>query len=356
MSESSTVQAAGLARRDFLKVCAAATVAAPLGALANPPKVRAVLQVLLVGGPSQLDTFDPKPDAPSDVRGPFASISTRLPGVRVSELFPRIAASMDRFSILRTVFHSEPPLHEPGLELLQTGTFSSDGAPPHLGALAAAHGTDPSVSPWLVLPRKIGDTGVELPRGQSAGRLGRDFEAVPCAPAASTKGAELYGATSIGAMLGEARRRIESGARVVTVNMFGGVFGRVTWDAHAAGGRLPATLEHYRALGPALDQALSALVADLSDRGLLESTLVIAAGEFGRSPRLNGRGGRDHWPRCWSILLAGGGVRGGSVVGQSDPLAGEPLDRPVHAREIFEFAAWRLGLTPQAPQSLVELV
>ena len=116
--------------------------------------------------------------------------------------------------------------------------------------------------------------------------------------------------------------------RLVTVNMFDTVFNRVTWDCH---GSAPfSTLDDYRReLLPTFDQAFAALIDDLERRGRLATTLVVAAGEFGRTPRLNASGGRDHWPGVWSVVLAGGGVRGGQVVGASDGHAAAPADRPV---------------------------
>ncbi len=127
--------------------------------------------------------------------------------------------------------------------------------------------------------------------------------------------------------------------------MFDTVFNEITWDCHADGGALGTTLDDYRAtLCPIFDQAYSALLDDLDARGLLESTLVVAMGEFGRTPRLNPRGGRDHWPGVWSILFAGGGVHGGQVVGSSDHLGAEPRDRPVTPAEVAATIYHLLGI------------
>src|SRR5262249_27181250 len=131
----------------------------------------------------------------------------------------------------------------------------------------------------------------------------------------------------------------------VTVNMFDTVFDAVTWDCHADGGSLASDLDDYaRTLCPMFDRAYSALLADLRERGLLEETLVVAMGEFGRTPKLNPRGGRDHWPGVWSALFAGAGVRGGQAVGSSNALGAEPRDRPVTPAEVAATVYRALGV------------
>src|SRR5262249_37542809 len=140
-----------------------------------------------------------------------------------------------------------------------------------------------------------------------------------------------YGKNTFGQSCLLARRLVERGVRLVTVNMFDTVFNEVTWDCHADGGSLATTLDAYKdRISPMFDQANSALLSDLRQRGMLDNTLVVAMGEFGRTPQLNRRGGRDHWTRAWSILFAGGGIQGGQVIGASDAHGGEPIDRPVH--------------------------
>jgi len=136
--------------------------------------------------------------------------------------------------------------------------------------------------------------------------------------------------------------------RFVTVNMFDTVFNKTTWDCHADGGSLATTLSDYRdTLCPMFDVAYSALLEDLEQRGMLDTTLVLAMGEFGRTPVLNPRGGRDHWPGCWSVLFAGAGIRGGQVIGASDAWGGEPKDRPVTPAEIAATVYAALGLDPR---------
>ena len=131
--------------------------------------------------------------------------------------------------------------------------------------------------------------------------------------------------------------------------MFDTVFNRVTWDCHANGGSLGVTLEDYKqTLSPMFDQAYTALISDLDSRGLLEDTLVVAMGEFGRTYKVNSRGGRDHWTQVWSVLFAGGGVQGGQVIGASDKNAAAPKDRPIHPSEIAASIYHAIGINPSA--------
>jgi uncharacterized protein (DUF1501 family) len=156
---------------------------------------------------------------------------------------------------------------------------------------------------------------------------------------------DRYGRNTFGQSCLLARRLVEQGVRLVTVNMFDTVFDEVTWDCHADGGSLAATLDDYReTLCPMFDRAYTALLEDLRQRGLLDRTLVVAMGEFGRTPQLNLRGGRDHWPHCWSILLAGGGVQGGQVIGSSDRTGSEPRDRPVTPAAVAASIYTALGI------------
>jgi hypothetical protein len=364
---------------------------------------RAVILLLLVGGPSQLETFDPKPGAPAEVRGPFGSIATRCPGVRISEHLPRLAMRLDRMALIRSMSHDAAPIHETGHQLLQTGRLCRAGEEwPHIGSVVAkVAGTKRGLPPSLVLPGPIASTGVDIPHGQSAGWLGPAFDpfhlaADPAAadyqprnaldrarafldevimPAASQRDSLLsrsaaaladrvlsaparnafdlaeepepvrdaYGRTTFGQSCLLARRLVEAGVRLVTVNMFETVFNRVTWDCH---GSAPfSTLDDYaRELLPTLDRAYSALLDDLERSGRLDATLVVAAGEFGRTPRINAAGGRDHWPGVWSVALAGGGVRGGQVVGSSDAHAAAPADRPVTLPDLLASIYLSLGI------------
>ena len=381
----------GLSRRDFLRVGSLGGVGLALagraGAAPTARDDRAVILLLLVGGPSQLDTFDPKPDAPASVRGPFRSIPTRVPGVRVCEHLPRLADRLDRVAIVRSLYHNAAPIHEAGLQLLQTGRlFDLNIEHPHIGALAARDLAPRGGAPvFATLPGAIGSTGVNVPRGQTAGTLGRDFDPVVISDKGCEKRGtgtsqtrnfasetdrgsepvplfsqphtafdlagerpsirEAYGDTRFGRSCLAARRLVEAGARMVVVNMFESVFNTLSWDCH---GRAPfSSLNDYAdVILPTFDRAHAALIDDLQARGLLSTTLVVATGEFGRTPRINESGGRDHWPGVWSALVAGGGVSGGQVIGASDAIGAEPADRPVRASDLAATMAHALGLDP----------
>ena len=159
----------------------------------------------------------------------------------------------------------------------------------------------------------------------------------------SDKTREQYGKNRFGQSCLLARRLIEAGVRYVTVNMFETVFDEITWDIH--GSRPFSPISCYRDLvGPMFDSAFSSLIEDLDQRGLLQSTLVMATGEFGRTPKVNPAGGRDHWPSCWTSIFAGGGIRGGQVVGASDEIGAAPRDRPVTPSEIAATVYHLMGL------------
>jgi hypothetical protein len=292
-----------LSRRAFLEL-AGSVAPWPIAGPIAPATSRAsrVLVLHLIGGPSQLDTFDPKPSAPREVRGPFDSIATQIPGVRFSELFPRLAARASQFAVMRTVWHGETPTHE------ASGTWL-------LGERAKSHGN-----------------GLQVDLSADPRRLACPLPPVrrPASPAICRgygRGPLCWGCRA-------AVEWLEHGARKVTLSMFDGLTHRVTWDAHAQASVLPATLADYRdSLAPALDRALPALLDDLDARGLLAETLVVVGGEFGRTPLVNARGGRDHWRGCFSLLLAGAGV-GGQVIGTSDAWAGEPRQDAVAASQV----------------------
>jgi len=345
-----------LSRRDFLRVSGLSVGLGLTGLphLSAAPKTsaKACIQLLLVGGPSQLDTWDLKPGAPAEIRGPFRPIRTNVPGIAVCEHFPCMAKRADRFAILRSVYHHEAPIHETGQQLLQTGfLFRGETDWPHYGAvLSKLRPARNGVPTWVLLPGPIDNTGVNIGHGQTAGFLGKEFE--PFVQGVENAEPERvrsrYGCNPFGQSCRLALRLVQQGVRLVTVNMFDTVFGGITWDCHANGGDLNASLDDYRdTLCPMLDQAYTALLDDLEALGLLESTLVLCGGEFGRTPRVNSRNGRDHWPGVWSMLLAGGGIRGGQVVGASDRHGAEPKDRPVHPAEIAATVYQALGIDLQ---------
>ena len=395
-----------LTRRDFLRVGSLSAGAvglslADLSAGQARPATAEVSCILLflVGGPSQIDTWDPKPAAPSNVRGPFRPIPTNVPGLALAETFPLMAQRADRFALVRSVHHREAPIHETGQQLMQTGRLCRAGQEyPHYGAVLS-HLYGPSAGglpPFALLPGPMGNTGVNVSHGQGAGFLGirhepfavrrdpatgaYDLDHIDLPPgldparlhnrhdltsaiddaqrafdqtrlpgtaavhqlfAASVRRAydlaaepaelrQRYGTSTFAQSCLLARRLIEHGVRLVTVNMFDTVFDNLSWDCHADGAGLATNLDDYRrTICPMFDHAYTALLDDLEQRGTLASTLVVAMGEFGRTPQLNPRGGRDHWPGVWSILLAGGGIAGGQVIGSSDRLGAEPRDLPV---------------------------
>jgi len=327
----------GHSRRDFLAAVGAAGLSAASHAACPRGEANCIF-LLLVGGPSQIDTFDPKPDAPADYRGPFRPIRTNVPGILLGEHFPLMARRADKFAVVRSVHHDAAPIHETGHQLMQTGHLFAAGVErPHVGAaLSAAKGRrTPAAPAFAVVPGPIENTGVGISHGQTAAGLGAEHEPAFVKPKAR----------GFAASCREAVRLVEAGTRFVAVNMFDSVFNEVTWDCHADGGSLATTLDDYAStLCPAFDSAYCALLDDLHRKGMLDSTLVVAAGEFGRTPMLNGRGGRDHWPGVWSVLFAGGGVKGGQVVGSSDRLGGEPKDRPVSPAEFVATIRHAVGL------------
>jgi hypothetical protein len=349
-----------LSRRDFMRAGSLSvgscglSLCAMENAGAAPPaagRARSCIVLFLVGGPSHLETWDPKPNAPVEVRGPFRPISTSVAGIRVSEHLPRLARLAHRYTIIRTVHHDASPIHETGQQLLQTGRLSRNDVDfPHFGATMSRHldRKESGVAPFIILPAPIGNLGVNISHGQGAGFLGAAH-----APTVQTHFTRLlsqadrdrYGKTAFGDACLRALQLVEEGVRCVVVNMFETVYDRVTWDCHADRQCLSSTLDDYRrTLCPMFDRACATLLDDLHQRGLLAETLVVAMGEFGRTPRLNSQGGRDHWPGCWSIVLAGGGVRGGQVIGVSDRFGAAPASRPVTCAEVTASVYNAMGL------------
>lgn len=420
----------GLTRRDFLRVGALSAGAVGLsladltqaqraGAAAAGNDINCII-LFLVGGPSQLDTWDLKPDAPDTVRGPFRPINTNVPGIAIGEHFPLMATMADRYALIRSIHHTSAPIHETGHQMMQTGRLFRAGQEfPHYGAaLSHLRGRSSSgLPPFVVLPGPIGNTGVSVSHGQTAGYLGAKHEPFfvsgdaaggfqisdPSAPAgvdparinnrqalldavdgahrafdAAPEDSHLrdtaneqafslifaarakqafdiaaesdhlrsrYGRNTFGQSCLLARRLVEHGVRLVTVNMFDTVFNEITWDCHADGGSLGVRLDDYKeTLCPMFDLAYTALLEDLKQRGMLSNTLVVAMGEFGRTPQLNPRGGRDHWPGVWTVLFAGANVRGGQVIGASNRIGAEPRDRPVNPAEVAATVYKGLGI------------
>ncbi len=416
----------GLSRRDFLHAGSLSVLGLTLPSWEALKAAGAVedrdvncIMLFLVGGPSQIDTWDPKPHAPAEVRGPFRPIDTNVPGIQISEIFPRLARLMDRVSLVRSVYHTATAVHDTGHQMMQTGRLFTGGIEhPHVGCvLGYLKGARGEVPAHVLLPRPIGRTGGNLPHGQTAGYLGKPYDpfvlnADPADPhfkvpdllppdyisavraarrqrlrdavdgamaefegnaqarqldenfhlayrlMSSPRAREAfaldrepaairdrYGRTRFGQGCLLARRLIERGVRFVTVNMFETVFDEITWDIH---GSRPFTdiAEMARLVAPNFDQAFSALLEDLAARGLYEKTMVTAMGEFGRTPKINPAGGRDHHPGVWTILMGGGPVKGGRVVGESDELGYAPKTRPVTPAEVAATLYRGLGLDP----------
>ena len=417
----------GLTRRDFLHAGALGLGGLGLtlsdlfalkasGAVRTDKDVNCIC-LFLVGAPSQLDTWDMKPDAPSEVRGPYKAIKTNVPGIQISEIFPRMAQQADKFALLRSVHYSGVAVHDAGHQVMQTGRlFQAGTESPHVGSvLGYLKGPKGDLPPHVLLPRPIGNTGGNMPHGQSAGFLGKaydpfvlgsdpsdpnfavpdllppgyltairadrrrdlrsvvdgavkGFEASPDArlldssfdqaytliSSSNARAAfdlskepdalkEKYGRNRFGMSCLLARRLIEAGVRFVTVNMFETVFNEITWDIHGSAPFSP--IQAYRdLLGPMFDNAYASLLQDLADRGMLDSTMVVAMGEFGRTPKINPAGGRDHWPQCWSMAMAGGGVKGGQVIGASDEIGAYPKDRPIPAAAVAATIMYGLGI------------
>src|SRR6185437_3957787 len=310
------MNAAATSRREFLQAAAAGAaglmVPGNSAGSTRAPLARSCIFINLVGGPSHLDTFDPKPSAPSDVRGPFRPIRTNVPGLHLSELFPNLAKVADKFALIRGMHHDAPPIHEAGLQLLNSGHLFRDGpARPNVGAvLAHLLDENDSCPPWWHLSDGDLATGIAIGHGQDSGGLPvPDYW--PVRPTLDDTGFEMLSRLAVSSVAAK--------ARFVTINMFSTVFDSPSWDCHADRGSLRTDLNDIRdTVAPSFDRGFSRLLIDLEERGLLASTLVIATGEFGRTPKLNASGGRDHWANCWTAIVAGGGVTGGRSIGASD--------------------------------------
>ncbi len=356
-----------VSRRDFLRVGSLGVVSLSLAeqarALHPACKPRNCIFIVMAGGASQLETFDPKPDAPREFRGPLRAISTAVPGVAVSESLPRIAQRLDRVSLIRSLYHDEAPIHETGLQLLQTGRLARGAIRfPHFASVwKQIFGNAGGRETCALLPGPLRDTGVNAWRGQGAGFLGEAYEpAVLSAPDESDANplamrpeperiALAYGEHDMGRKLLHARQLVEQGVNLVTVNLFDSLQGGLSFDAHGHAPESPTTIQDYvEKLCPQFDQAYSALLDDLHERGLLRETIVVACGEFGRTPRINRQFGRDHWTRCWSAIVAGDGIPGGQIIGATDATAASIIDRPVHPAELTATLYHLLGVPRQS--------
>jgi hypothetical protein len=416
----------GATRRDFLKVGALSSLGLSLpkylaaketGGVDPAKDGNACIMIFNLGAPSQIDTFDMKPDAPAEIRGPFKPISTVVPGLQISEVLPKHAKIADKFSLVRSCHHSGAAVHDAGWQIVQTGRqFRGGVETPHAGAVVSyLQGRKTDLPPFAVLPQLMGRGGANLPNGQAGGFLGKshdpfvlmadpsqpnfkvpdllppptmgtarldrrrrmrdivnstieDFEETENAtlldsnfeaafrlmssPQARdafdlskepTRVRERYGMNRFGQCCLLSRRLVEAGVRFVTVNAFLTVFDEITWDIH--GSKPFTSIQGMKEIVcPMYDQAYSALIEDLAERGMLDQTMVACLSEFGRTPKVNSAGGRDHWPQCFTCYFAGGGVQGGRVIGASDSIGGTPVERPVQPPDLIATIFHSLGL------------
>jgi hypothetical protein len=376
-------------------------------ATARPAKAKACIFFMLEGGPSHIDMWDLKPDAPAEIRGPFKPISTVVPGTQISELLPLCAGVADKFTILRSHSHKDNA-HQTGRHWVLTGyppSFAdgqAKGVPfnelyPSIGSIVSRElGSGGEVPPYVEMPNPLGPGGpgfygakyapftidndpaqpdfkvrdLEVPdsitterfsRRQKllagaeqlgaghdatgpARKLGAYYEqalALVNSPAAqkafhiqseSPQLRERYGYSSIGQCALLARRLVQAGCRFIGIE-------HGSWDTH-----FDNFTSHEKTLVPPTDRALSALLTDLDDHGMLDETLVVMMGEMGRTPRINKDAGRDHWSQCQTVILAGAGIRRGVVVGASDSTASFPVTQPFGVQDLLRTIFQLMGI------------
>ncbi|MDD3927559.1 MAG: DUF1501 domain-containing protein [bacterium] len=382
----------------------AKTASAPV-----PARAKAVIQIWLWGGPSHLDTFDPKPDAGQDYCGPFnKTIQTNVPGIEINEFLPNLAKMADKYSIIRSMTHGING-HETAAYIMQTGHNQGESLVyPSVGAVVALlkgydHGYKGQIPPYVILTTaqgrfsEIGFLGSKYKplvtggdpnqkrfavegitaegiseqrqrdRRALLGTLDTLGKALPADPDfqlfdrgrekaysvilgdtaklfdLSNESDEMrnkYGRNKFGQSCLMARRLVENGVLYVTINYSG-------WDSHS---------RHFEAMRrklPELDTAVAALLQDLSDKGLLDTTIVWLGGEFGRTPKVlweePWNGGRSHYGKCFSVLVAGGGFKGGHVVGASDAKGEEVKERSVSPQDLLGSIYELLGIDPAGP-------
>ena len=396
----------GVTRRELLQIGGAGLLGLTLGdairaeAAESAPEKRNCIFLWLDGGPSSHETFDPKPEAPIHVRGPYGAIGTNLPGVQFSGLLPMLAQRADRMTVIRSMSHKIDS-HSPMPMMTASRTSrTSHGAvvtwmrkhtgnmPPyvHVGKPLPVGGGQlgPVFNPVIVKDptgSKITLPDFEFPQGVNPMRFDRRRELLdsvdgfrrkvegdPLVEAMSAyyqramtiltssevreafdlgkeplKLRERYGGNFFGQSCLLARRLVEAGTRFVQIKWYDGPAWNA-WDTHGADTGGLVRMEQH--LCPRFDFALSALLDDLERRGLLESTLVVAVGEFGRTHTINRLGGRDHWPHCFSAMMAGGGAPRGLVLGASDEMGQYVADRPVSPGDFAATLYRLLGINP----------
>jgi hypothetical protein len=427
-----------ISRRRFLQATGAASLGAATpgivmardGGALRSSKEKSCIYILLCGGASHLDTWDLKPDAPEDIRGPYKPIQTSVPGMRICELAPRLAKHGQDFSVIRSMHHPGAiSNHFDAMHNSLSGQETPPADAPYMGSiLAKFRPTQKTVAPYVWLIKCVGDPVFCAPNIGTGGSLGSHYAPLfvgsaannPASPnfeppelfskasedrmsdrrkllekmdtrgnerpitrewetmhrqafdmatsAAARRAFEInredpktrdrYGRHPLGQNLLLARRLVESGVGMVVVNGWtgpapnekGGGPPASSWDMHGGGmGMGNAFGGGSYGMGwclPRLDEALSALYADLKERGLLENTLVICTTEFGRTPQISKSGppGRAHWTACYSTLIGGGGVRGGQVYGESDKNGAYVKDRPVRPSDMAATIYYSLGM------------
>ena len=398
---------------------------------------KSVIVLFLQGGPSHIDIWDPKPDAPSNVRGEFKPIKTKIPGIQLSETMPMLAETVDKCTLIRSMSYTPAGLfnHTAAIYQMLTGYEPTEVSPsgqleppspndyPTAGSWISKFRppTDP-VLPFVELPRPLQESSV-IGKGGAAGFIGKAFDpyrlyqdpakeiqlddlelrrevpedrlqrrfellrgingSMPALEKAVGSYAldkyyqnafdlvlsgkarnafdlsletdemrDRYGRFTFGQGALMARRLVEAGTRMVQLNwpsVANGDPETTAWDTHAANFG-PLRDLHC----PKLDKSVSALLTDMDERGLLAETLIVAVGEFGRSPRLgvstsgntNSPDGRDHWPYCYTALVAGAGIPGGRLYGESDATASSPKEKPVHPNDLLATIYYALGIDP----------
>src|SRR5579863_9159934 len=406
-------------RRDFLRLgtCgfAGLTLAAAMrasqtgGQETSNAAPRSCIFIYLAGGPSHLETFDPKPAAPLNIRGPWGAIPTAVPGILFGEMLPELAREAGKFALIRSLHHSNS-LHQPwpmmtgnmqhrvshgaavsflnrNAELampfhvhvgprLQVGAGSLGRSAEPLeiaNPLAVAGSLDEFTLSHDIDPDRLDDRQHLLQSIDRLRRMADGSPAVRSQDAAYRRALDMltstrvrdafdlareseslrdrYGANRFGQSCLLARRLVEAGTRFVQIVWYDREDGfAVGWDVH--GDDLAGVVRMEQQLCPRFDQGLSALLAGLDSRGLLATTLVCAVGEFGRTPGISKLGGRDHWPYCFSALLAGAGIPGGTVVGASDARGAFPADRPTTPADFAATLYHILGVDPAADDRL----
>ncbi len=411
----------GVSRRNFLQVGAVGLAGLTLSDLLRADeagsgdaryKKKSIINVYLGGGPSHIDTFDLKPEAPKEFRGEFQPIDTTVPGIQICEHLPKLASMMDKLAIVRSLtgLHEEHSPHQTETGWSEQSLRSSGGRPSLGSVVARLHGANNGSAPTFVdltghtrhgflgsvygafRPDGEGRANLTL-NGVTTGRLddrqqllsGLDRLKRESDASGSMKAMDAFAQRAVSVITsGEvaraldlsqedprlrerylgggksphhendrflaARRLISAGVRCVSLSWGG-------WDTHGN------NFGHLKMQLPPMDQGLGTLIEDLDAHGLLHDTIVIVWGEFGRTPRVNPGAGRDHWPRAMSVLVAGGGLQTGQAIGATNRNGEMPKDRPVHLQEIFATLYQHMGIDPKyttlvdnngRPQYLVE--